>query len=135
MAKTEEELSSESLFREKLFTCDMGWAKKFVGVSRVFQSVSIYKRARTPLRELRLEKGDEEIRTTKALQTSAVLLSETREKERESSFFGWHMTTKSLSHSFNDDDFDSRAQRRPPRACRRQRRDKNKNPKKPPLDT
>ena len=58
------------------------------------------------------------------LQTSAVLLSDTRERERESSFFGWHMTTESLSHSFNDDD-DSRAKKTTPRVDDREETKKN----------
>ena len=39
------------------------------------------------------------------------------------------MTTEFLSHSLNDDDFDSRAKKKTPRVCRRQRRDKKKTQK------
>ena len=39
------------------------------------------------------------------------------------------MTTEFLSHSLNDDDFDSRAKKKTPRVCRRQRRDKKKTKK------
>ena len=83
MVKTEEELSEVPL-SGKTFHMRHGVGEKNCGCfSKVFQSVSIYKRALTPLRELRLEKGDAEIRTTKALQTSAALLSDTRARERE----------------------------------------------------
>ena len=56
-----------------------------------------------------------------------------REREREV-FFGWHMTTESLSHSFtktNNDDDDSRAKKKTPRL---DDREETKKPKKPPLD-
>ena len=60
------------------------------------------------------------------LQTSAVLLSDTRERERERESFFWvaHDHRVSLSHSFHDDD-DSRAKKKTPRLDDREETKKN----------
>ena len=135
MAKTEEELSSKSLFREKLFACDMGWAKKIVGVSQTFFKAFRYIKehallsARATCRERRRRHPNDKSSANFCCATARDARERKRERERESSFFGWHMTTEFLSHSLNDDDFDSRAKKKTPRVCRRQRRDKKK-PKK-----
>ena len=83
--KTEEELSEVPL-SGKTFHMRHGVgetkSKKIVGVSQKFFKAFRYKRARTPLRELRLEKGDEEIRTTKAANFCCATQRYARARER-----------------------------------------------------
>jgi hypothetical protein len=89
VAKTEEELSSKSLFREKLFACDMGWAKKIVGVSQTFFKAFRYIKehallsARATCRERRRRHPNDKSSANFCCATARDARERKRERERE----------------------------------------------------